>query len=116
MVEIETPMYCCLGKEQDVILYIFDTKRKQIRFYVSPYLAEIKVRHDIKLKMVPNNKNPALYNVTVFCPVCGKPTNSYVDIPMDWECLASPGALISIPVEQVPKNWYITLDDLDKVM
>lgn len=115
MVEIESPMYCCLGEEQDVILYVFDTKRKQFRFYISPYLDELKVKHDVKLKKIPNKKDPSLYDVLIYCPICGKPTNSYIGVPMDWECLASPGALISIPIEQVPKSWYIKLDDLDKI-
>lgn len=105
--QVEDFMFCCLGKERPVILYIFDTLDKQVRFYVSPYIDEAKVRHDVKLKKIPNEKDPTRYDVIIYCPICGKPTNRYHEVPMDWECLASPGALVLIPISQIPDSWIV---------
>ena len=105
--EIESVMFCSCMKSP-TILYFFDTCRKEIRFYAEPHLYEGAIKHVVKLKKVPDPSDPEKYGVLIYCPVCGKPLpEGYGGVPMDWECLASPGALVVIPLDQIPDSWII---------
>ena len=109
--EIESAMFCTCMKAPTV-LRIYDSGRKEIRFYVEPHLNEALVKHDVRIRKVPNKDDLEKYDAVVYCPVCGKSLSEvYSGIPLDWECLASPHALVTIPINQIPKSWIVHKGD-----
>lgn len=111
--EVEDVMFCCLG-DIPVIDYIFDSRSKEIRFYVEPHLdmAKVTMANAIVTKVV--NQDSEGYDVEIYCPVCGKPTITYGHIPNDWKVLSGPDRTLTIiPLNEIPKDCIIASKGID---
>ena len=47
--------------------------------------------------------------MVLHCPVCSGVVGPYCGVPLDWECLDTPGALALIPIEDL-KPWIVRVD------
>ncbi len=108
--EVEDVMFCCLG-DIATIDYIADFGRKEIAFYVEPHLdmAKVTMLDAVVTKIV--NEDSDGYDVEIYCPVCGKPSNIYGHLPNDWKVLSGPDyTLITIPLSEIPKDCIVAME------
>jgi hypothetical protein len=98
-------MSCACTKEP-VIRFVWDSRAKEVRFYINPDLSEAIIKYDLKISRVPTPGDPERYNAIINCPVCDEPIK-YKGVPRDWECLASPGTVITVPVSEMVKRGLV---------
>lgn len=111
--EVEDCMFCCLG-ETPVITYILETHSKTLTFYVEPHLdmSKVTMADAVVVKEIDRDKDG--YDLEIYCPVCGKPTNHYGHIPFDAKVFSGPDhTLIAIPISEIPKECIVASEGFD---
>lgn len=111
--EVEDCMFCCLGKTP-VIDYILETHSKTLTFYVEPHLDMSRVTMADAVVVKEINRDKDGYDLEIYCPVCGKPTNHYGHIPFDAKVFSGPDhTLVAIPFSEIPKECIIASEGFD---
>jgi len=116
MTQVEDFHYCECIKDRPTITYIWDSSRKEIRFY--PFLDTNNISLEfkpIKIEKVRVRKNVVDYaknvvDYSISCPVCGNKCWEYTGVPSDWKvfpALDKGLRLLSIPVDKIPDDFFM---------
>ena len=93
----------------EVIMYFFDNKRKEIRFYNSVFLSElydesVKI-YQIRLKKVPSKRTSGHFDYLISCPLCRKFIIKYFDVPPDWKVFIGETEKLAVISNPCDKSW-----------
>lgn len=104
----------CPECKQTVIRYILEIHSKTLSFYVEPHLDHSKITMADAVRVEATKKRKKSFTLSIYCPICGKPTMNYSGVPYNAKVEAGPEKqLVLIPLDEIPKDCIIASKGID---